>query len=761
MSLTNFDQASFSDKANLAKIKIPALCFIVFILYSFSIVLYPYVNYEFVTPSFVLLYIVGCLLSFLCRSRGYKTLSNYLAIGFGLTVCIIIIRTFKTHFGVPSFSNLEHAFLNEGIYFQIIMPLSFVGLPLVFYAIYASLNKEDTLFVTMMAIIGFFLISVLIQSTTTPVKPWTYKSYPFALTSLLSASLMFSLSWKAGTKKQQAWMRYIATGLSLLSVGLFLYLFGSLIWLGMKIFWNVLTPNFELTAATIQLEKFIVKVWNFMGLSLPVAFVMSLIGWFVPMSSYRKHWVTDPWKIIINKSRQSKTGHWQGSFMENDKVQQLANNPSGLPLGIADNKKLIRYLPNRVKGWLEGHHAIIAGTRGGKGISAVLPACIEHKGPLFALDIKGELFVMTKNYRAENGKKVVVLNPFEMHGEPTDLYNPISFIRKDHIEEDITTIVDGIVMQETNNEKGSAHFNDIVSDYLTVAIQIAYLHSPKEEQNLVSIIKKISDTDFDATLEIWSNNNDLCNGNAQAIANMILKMGDDERGSFGTTLRRNTKWILNKKMSEMLCESSFSMDEILEGTTDVFIAIPQGMLKDQARFLRLMTNILVATCSRSYYPKKEIFAILDEFCRLGKMNKVLDLATLMAGYNLTALFVIQDKGQLDDIYTQNGAGTILSSCATTRIWALGSTDNITSEYAEKSLPEMTIYSETDRQNGQTDNSLNENRTKILTAPEITKLPVDQMLCFVRSNKPMIIKAIDSTTHPHYKGKIGPRPIAPD
>ncbi|WP_419901114.1 type IV secretory system conjugative DNA transfer family protein [Kiloniella sp.] len=745
------------EKMTLLKIKIPTLLLLIYVLSMFPIGFSFLAGLKFNPPMMITIYLLMCILSFVTRYKGYRQISDYIGIPCGTAAIIMIISAFKKHFGVPVPDNLIYAFERGGLYYQVLVPAGVFGIPISVVAIVTSLRKKDTLSLIAALIAGLFFITFLIESTTSPITAFTFVTYPYAVTCFISAIIMFALSWNGGTKKQTAWMRYIATGFALTSVGLFVYLFGYLAWLAAKTWWSILTPDFAFIKAGVETEKFFVRVWLFMGGHIIAGAILSMIAWFVPMAYYRKHWLTDPWKIITNKSTTSKAGHWQGRFMETEKVNQLVKNREGLPLGLDDRNNIARYLPNRDDGWLKGHHTVIAASQGGKGVAAIIPAMLDHSGPLFTIDLKGELFMMTRAHRERMGKKVVVLNPFKMHGEPTDTYNPFDFIRPDFVEEDIAIIVDGMIMNGESDEPTSPHFQSLAVKYLSVAIEVAYLSGNEDQKNLISIAKAPSSPDFDKVLTYWANDADLCNGRAQAIGSEIIRMGDDERGSFGTSLGNNTKWLLSDKVSKAFSKSNFSFDDLLDGNTDIFIAIPSGLLETHARIPRLLTNIFISTVTRHKLPKQEILGIFDEFCRLGKMNKIIDISTLLVGYKLTVLFVAQDFGQIVGIYKESGATTILSNCATVRIYALGRMDTITSEYMEKCLTDMTVLSQTER-NSDTNDSANETRTKLLTAAEITELPFNQIICFIRSNRPLLLKTIFSPTHPRYKNNIGQSPL---
>lgn len=99
---------------------------------------------------------------------------------------------------------------------------------------------------------------------------------------------------------------------------------------------------------------------------------------------------------------------------------------------------------------VHGHHVVIAGTRGGKSVSALVPAILDHVGSVVALDIKGELATITGKRRKDAGRKIAVLDPFKTTGfKGTANYNPLSFIRPNHRDRDAAVLADGLVLVES------------------------------------------------------------------------------------------------------------------------------------------------------------------------------------------------------------------------------------------------------------------------------------------------------------------------
>jgi type IV secretion system protein VirD4 len=59
------------------------------------------------------------------------------------------------------------------------------------------------------------------------------------------------------------------------------------------------------------------------------------------------------------------------------------------------------------------HMITVAGSRAGKGVSALVPNLLTYRGSVLAIDPKGELACITAEHRAKGlGQKVHVLDPF-------------------------------------------------------------------------------------------------------------------------------------------------------------------------------------------------------------------------------------------------------------------------------------------------------------------------------------------------------------
>jgi type IV secretion system protein VirD4 len=82
------------------------------------------------------------------------------------------------------------------------------------------------------------------------------------------------------------------------------------------------------------------------------------------------------------------------------------------------------------------HICTFAGSRSGKGRSAILPNMLHYPGSVLATDPKGELATMTARRRGAMGQAVHVLDPFAVAGGAAVPFragfNPIEAMRLDH-----------------------------------------------------------------------------------------------------------------------------------------------------------------------------------------------------------------------------------------------------------------------------------------------------------------------------------------
>lgn len=461
----------------------------------------------------------------------------------------------------------------------------------------------------------------------------------------------------------------------------------------------------------------------------------------------------------IGRNRKSRTGPWQAGWMDPRDIAQLARNKTGLPLALHKGR-LLRYVKNDAKGWRGGHHLVVSGTRGGKGISAVIPAILDHQGPVVVLDIKGENFAVTRRHREELGRKVAVLNPFDVIEDGRDQFNPLDYVRPHELARDVGLIADGLVKPDPGD---GAHFSEMARQLVAAAIEVIVTQEEPERRNLIAVADLLLAADLDATLEAWAQNGDLVGHRPAQTSATILRASDRERGSIQTTVSKAFEWMQSDNMRRFLTGSSLRMEDLLDDRLDLFIVVPLDQVDKQAVFMRLFINIVLGLAVRQDGRRKlkaPILLALDEFVRMGRMEQVINIATVAAGVGFDALFVTQDLGQVEKAYGHEDTRAILGSCITKRIFNLN--DIETAEWAARHLGESTVYSQQIREgkapNEGRDLSYSEQRQKLMTGDQIMGMNTDELLLLVGNRNPLKAKQNLYFKSKAYRGRFDQNPL---
>lgn len=459
------------------------------------------------------------------------------------------------------------------------------------------------------------------------------------------------------------------------------------------------------------------------------------------------------------QERNSADGPWTACWMDPSDIAYLRQNKTGLPLAL-HRGKILRYMKNDAKGWRGGHHLVVSGTRGGKGVSTVIPAILDHDGPVVALDIKGENFAITRRHREELGRKVAVLNPFGIIEDCQDQFNPLDYIRPTELARDIALVADGLVKPE---EGDGAHFSEMARQLVAAAIEVVVMQETECQPNLVTVADLLLSSDLDLTLEEWVKERDVVGHRPADTAATMLRAGDRERGSIQTSVAKAFGWMQSEDMRRFLQRSSFKMDDLLDDKLDLFIVVPLDQVDRQAVFMRLFVNLVLGTVVRQDGKRKvkaPILMVLDEFVRLGRMEQIMNIANVAAGAGIEALFVTQDTGQVERAYGDNDARSIFGSCITKRVFNVN--DIETAEWASRHLGESTVLSRQVRQDGEgytlRDASFSEQGHKLMTATQIMGMKADDVLLLVGNRNPLKAKQNLYFKSKAYRGRWDRNPL---
>lgn len=393
-------------------------------------------------------------------------------------------------------------------------------------------------------------------------------------------------------------------------------------------------------------------------------------------------------------------------------------------LGRDDDGRSIGYEDDR-------HIVTVAGSRAGKGRSALVPNALLWPGSAFFLDPKGENATLTATKRAERaGHIVAVLDPKRVADVPDKFrvsFNPLDLIDgndgdaldiasaigdaimvgsgdgKDvHWIESARQIVEALMLHVATSEIGRARSLVRMRQLLTMG-DPDYAAMLNREERERKGEKARTYTPFEA---LWfSMSSSLArNGAVRDVicgaAHSIQEMGENERGGVLSTARRNTAFIASAWMRKCLegdGDNALDIDALKTAPhgMSLYVCLPARFLPTHSRLLRLMLNLILFRMEEHGLAKPAcgypVLFFLDEFAALGRMEAIEKAAGLMAGYGVKLWAVLQDMGQLKRHYRESWE-TFLGNAGILQFFA--NADMTTLEWISKRLGKVEILRET-------------------------------------------------------------------
>lgn len=471
------------------------------------------------------------------------------------------------------------------------------------------------------------------------------------------------------------------------------------------------------------------------------------------------------------------------SALAYDPTKILLGRVDGAVIGVGDDR----------------HIVTVAGSRAGKGVSAIVPNLILYEGSVLAIDPKAELAAITARRRADGlGQKVFVLDPFNRAPpwvQPYKAsYNPLSILTPDSptLVEDAGLIADALVVAGGNDP----HWDDSARNFIEgLILHVATYPGHEGARNLVTVRHllmtgaEISSGDDAAqgmdglhvemlhNVELLSEESDgdpLVNrartGAASALeaaaADFFDKPGA-ERGSVLSTARRHTKFLDFPNLQSVLTGHDFDLTSLKTAPSGmtVYLCLPVARLATCARWFRLFVNLALEAMERERRkPAVPVLLCLDEFARLGHMRQVEAAAGQIAGFGVKLWPILQDLTQLKRDYKE-GWETFMGNAGVLQFF--GNNDVTTLEFISKRLGKTSMMVSRSAQ------TTHEQRTKgasgeswsievhdLLTAEEAARFfgrdDYRRRQLIVRAGKdPMVLERIVYHDDPLFEGKYDP------
>jgi type IV secretion system protein VirD4 len=422
----------------------------------------------------------------------------------------------------------------------------------------------------------------------------------------------------------------------------------------------------------------------------------------------------------------------------------------GTPIGIPDDR----------------HIMTIAGTRSGKGRSAILPNLITYPGSVLAIDPKGDLARFTADWRREMpGHKVFVLDPFGtakgLEGRHAAAFNPLTILTEDSktLLEDAGLISDAIVMAQPDSR--DPHWDESARMFLEgVILHVATYDKYIEHRNLVTVYELLMGSSADLKDEMRMNTR--ADDAVALLADQFYEKADNERSSVLSTLRRHIRFLGYPQMRQVLSGHSFDLRELKTASVTVYLSLPAMRMGTCARWLRLFVNLTLAGLEKERMkPRYPVLMCLDEFATLGPMKTIEDAAGQIAGLGCKLWPILQDLSQLKALYRHRWE-TFMGNAGILQFF--GNSDMMTLNWISQRLGTTMIQTRTRNDTGYhekatrgaTGQTFGESAHSLMTPEEVSRFfgrddPLLRQLIIQPSLSPMVLQRVYYDKHELFAG----------
>lgn len=437
---------------------------------------------------------------------------------------------------------------------------------------------------------------------------------------------------------------------------------------------------------------------------------------------------------------------------------------------------LVGRIGDKVLGAKDDRHLLtVAGSRSGKGRSSIIPNMCLYPGSVIAIDPKGDLATITAARRgegSENAKgmntRVHVLDPFRVAKGGAVHYrasfNPLDMIdpHDDSGRDDAALLADSLIIPSHSE----SYWTDAAKMLLTGLILFVCASEHSEARNLLTMRKHLT-ADIDAFSEILAEMacSDIAGGAVARSANTLVAMSDKERSSILSTAIVQTDFLDSPAMQGVLMRSDFTLGDLKERPTSVYLSLPAGRMGTHSRWLRLMIALTLEAMERSRTkPQHPVLILMDEFHALGRLTTIERAAGLIAGYGVRLWPILQDLTQIKRDYKESWE-TFLGNAGLTQ-W-FGVNDLTTLEYLSKRLGQTTLdvvnqgeISRGQALKGFSGRSVSKQVIELMTPEEIGRYFSRQsgrQLVLWPGSDPIVMERLNYDTDPLLRGKFDPDP----
>lgn len=355
--------------------------------------------------------------------------------------------------------------------------------------------------------------------------------------------------------------------------------------------------------------------------------------------------------------------------------------PTALPLGLRDAQGTTL--------WYSGERSLITIAPPGSGKSQchVIPTLMHYQGPAIVLDIKGECYAATAEWRRNNIGPVFRLNPVE--SDTSARYNPLALLSDatDNLWEEARFMADLlVVMKSAGDPTWETQGKELLTLFLAYVVA---LHEPEDRSIgiLLDLLATIGLQEMlGAVSAAGSPFPSAMRRTAARFSNMMANAPKQFEGVLSGVSQHMQVWE-GPKVERVTSGMDWHPEDFRKAPyPTLYLCIPPNAIETYAPLLRVIIgqHIRRLTHQEPSRSTPNLLLLLDELPRLGRMEPVREALEVGRSYRMKLWMFAQHMAQLEAAYPHLASGMV-SSCGA-RIFmnpSLDTAEKISKEFGKK------------------------------------------------------------------------------
>ncbi|UKD18113.1 type IV secretory system conjugative DNA transfer family protein (plasmid) [Burkholderia aenigmatica] len=315
---------------------------------------------------------------------------------------------------------------------------------------------------------------------------------------------------------------------------------------------------------------------------------------------------------------------------------------------------------------------LAAPTRSGKGVAVVIPNLLTYPDSIIVLDIKGENYDITSQYRKNCGQAVYRWAPFDETGF-THAWNPLVKIGMlpPHIRIGRLQMI-AARLYHSPDARNKFFYDSAADLFLGVAL---YLMETRKEDawTFGEILRAGVPIRPDVTLRAHvidmmerDRDGEPLSGDCLGALARLLSAPDETLGNISKTFMAGLTLFANPIVDAATSRCDFDVADVRREPMSIYLVLPAGKLSIAALlsnlfFTQWIEDNLDELPEANPDLKYQCLGILDEAPAVGKIEILDKASAFIAGYNIRLLTILQSKSQGEDpnAYGVHGMRTLV------------------------------------------------------------------------------------------------------